>query len=68
MDAHLTDGRIKRFVVGGALSGYCIASATFKSDDLRKLLEMDDETLRFWLESLGRRLEPQEADHGCSSE
>lgn len=63
MDVHLADGSVKRFVVGGSHSGYRFTAVTFKSDDVRKMLEMDDQMLRFWLESLRMRFDPREVDY-----
>jgi|LauGreDrversion4_2_1035121.scaffolds.fasta_scaffold1783941_2 hypothetical protein len=45
--------------VGCAMMGLRVNTVTMDYEDLYKLLQMDDEMMRFWLSSLCRRVEPR---------
>jgi hypothetical protein len=59
MKAVLSNGDTREIPVGGALMGFHVEQAVFTSDDVYKLLKMEDEQLRFWLSSLARRFGPE---------
>jgi hypothetical protein len=55
----LLNGDTREVPVGGALMGFPVEQVVFTSDDVYKLLKMEDEQLRFWLSSLARRFGPE---------
>lgn len=60
MKALLTNGNIREVGVGGPTMGLGMCALTFSSDDLRKLLAMEDVELRDYLSILRTRFVPQE--------
>ena len=60
MKALLTNGSIREVGVGGPTMGLDMCALTFSSDDLRKLLAMEDVELRDYLSILRTRFVPQE--------
>jgi hypothetical protein len=55
----LLNGDTREVPVGGALMGFCVEQAVFTSDDVYKLLKMENEQLRFWLSALTHRFAPE---------
>lgn len=55
----LSNGDTRKIPVGGALMGFRVEQVVFTSDDVYKLLKMEDEQLRFWLSSLTHRFVPE---------
>ena len=58
MKALLTNGSIREVSVGGPTMGLGMCALTFSSDDLRKLLAMEDVELRDYLSILITRFAP----------
>jgi hypothetical protein len=58
----LSDGKTLEKGVGCALMALRVNAVTLESEDLHKLLKMDDGQMRFWLSSLYRRLEARSED------
>jgi hypothetical protein len=56
----LLNGDTREVPVGGALMGFPVEQVVFTSDDVYKLLKMEDEQLRFWLSSLTHRFVPEQ--------
>ena len=56
----LSNGDTREIPVGGALMGFRVEQVVFTSDDVYKLLKMEDEQLRFWLSSLTHRFGPKQ--------
>jgi hypothetical protein len=54
----LSSGDTREIPAGGATIGYCVDRIEFTSNDLRKMLEMEDAQLRFWLATLITRFGP----------
>jgi hypothetical protein len=59
MKAVLSNGDTREIPVGGALMGFRVEQVVFTSDDVYKLLKMEDEQLRFWLSALTHRFDPK---------
>jgi hypothetical protein len=59
MKAVLSSGGTREIPVGSATMGLCVDSVVLDSEDLRKMLELEDEQLRFWLTALRTRFGPQ---------
>ena len=55
----LSNGDTRKIPVGGALMGFRVEQVVFTSDDVYKLLKMEDEQLLFWLSSLTHRFVPE---------
>jgi hypothetical protein len=55
----LSNGDTREIPVGGALMGFRVEQVVFTSDDVYKLLKMEDEQLRFWLSALTQRFDPK---------
>jgi len=59
MRLNLSDEKTLERSVGYATMGLRLRAVTFNSEDLYKLLKMDDGQMRDWLSTLRTRFEPQ---------
>ena len=59
MKAHLFNGEEQYIPVGGAFGGRILTQVVLNSRDVQNLLDMSDDQMRFWLQSLRRRFVPE---------